>query len=223
MTLDRAPACGPEPSWDLAAINETLTGATPETMVRWALAQRVATMTTTSFGPHSAATLHLVSQLAPGARTVWLDTGLSKPETRVFAQHLVERLDLNLLTYHPRQKPVCLLSELHISDLDTMTEEQREALAQHVKLEPLNRAIQRLKPRIWITGIRGDETAFRADLQIASWDSRGILKLAPFLHHSSGCLDAYLDRFGLPKGPEGYDPTKAAPHLECGLHTRQGT
>ena len=53
------------PAWDLPAINETLALATPETIVRWALAQGVRQLTSTSFGPHAAATLHWYTALIP--------------------------------------------------------------------------------------------------------------------------------------------------------------
>ena len=211
------------PAWDLTALNETFAAATPQTIVRWALSQGLPTITTTSFGTQSAATVHLVSSLDPEAVIVWLDTGFTGPATRVFAEGLCQQLSLNLLTYRPRHPPVTLLSQCGITGLGELSETQREALTRRVKLEPFERAIRQLQPRIWISGIRAEETAFRSGLEIASWDTRGILKLAPFLNSSAAGIDAYLAQHGLPTGPEATDPTKAAPHLECGLHTRQQT
>jgi phosphoadenosine phosphosulfate reductase len=211
------------PAWDLTALNETFSAATPQTIVRWALSHRLPTITTTGFGVQSAATLHLVSTLDPEAVIVWLDTGFTEPATRAFAKSLCRQLSLNLLTYRPRHRPVTLLSQLGISEVVGLSEPQRQALARRVKLEPFERAVRQLQPRIWISGIRAEETAFRSGLGIASWDPRGILKLAPFLNYSATEMDAYLAQHGLPAGPEAVDPTKAAPHLECGLHTRQGS
>ena len=210
------------PAWDLPAINETLALATPETIVRWALAQGVRQLTSTSFGPHAAATLHLVHSLDPNSQTVWVDTGFAGESTREFARRLTNQLHLELAVYRPQIPPMTCLEQLGIRDLSAINSQQRQRLADITKIEPFQRAVTDLAPQIWISGIRAEETAFRAGLDVASWDPRGILKLSPFLRASAADMDHYLQQHGLPKGPSVFDPTKAEAHLECGLHTRNG-
>ncbi len=210
-------------AWDLAALNETFASATPESIVRWALAQGVRTLTSTSFGAHAAATLHLVQQLDPSAATVWVDTGFAGDPTRHFARELAAQLKLKLTVYRPQRHPLACLARLNISDLANINEQQRQELAEEIKLEPFQRALDEFAAQIWISGIRAEETAFRSNLEIASWDERGILKISPFLKASAADMDDYLRRHNLPLGPAVYDPTKAAQHLECGLHTRRST
>jgi len=208
------------PGWDLDALNETFATATPETIVRWAVAQGVQILTSTSFGPHAAATLHLVQRLDPGSLVVWVDSGFVDESTRHFARNLSQQLCLEPAIFRPKTTPLTCLVQLGIKDLDQVSSAQRRHLADTIKLEPFQRALDRFSPQIWISGIRGEETAFRSGLDIASWDERGILKLAPFLRASSSDMESYLSRHELPLGPPVFDPTKAAPHLECGLHTR---
>jgi len=208
------------PSWDLTALNETFARATPETIVRWAVAQGVQTLTSTSFGPHAAATLHLVQHLAPGSLVVWVDSGFVDESTRNFARDLSQQLGLEAAIFRPKTTPLACLAQLGIKDLNEVNTAQRRHLADTIKLEPFQRALDLFSPQIWISGIRGEETAFRSELDVASWDERGILKLAPFLRASSSDMENYLSRHGLPLGPPVFDPTKAAQHLECGLHTR---
>ncbi|MDG1065016.1 MAG: phosphoadenosine phosphosulfate reductase family protein [Luminiphilus sp.] len=208
-------------AWDLDALNETFDGASPETIVRWALAQNLQIVTSTSFGSQSAAMLHLVNKLGPFVPTLWIDSGFAPANTREFNRQLVEQLDLNLVTYRPKLTPLRCLHAIGAAGTEDLSEEQRAQLANLVKIEPFERAMSALKPHIWLTGIRAEETSFRAKLRPASWDDRGILKLAPFLHSSEADIDAYLTQHKLPTGPASVDPTKAAPHLECGLHTRR--
>ena len=88
-----------------------------------------------------------------------------------------------------------------------------------VKLEPFERALQRFQPSIWISGIRREETAFRKTLDILSWDSRGILKVAPVFYWTEADVEAYMEKNRLPSCRKYYDPTKVADNRECGLHT----
>jgi phosphoadenosine phosphosulfate reductase len=208
-------------AWDLNALNDTLEGASPETIVRWALAQNLRVITSTSFGPQSAAMLHLVSKLGPSLPVLWIDSGFAPAATREFNRQLVAQLNLNLVTYRPALTPPRCLRAINAADTEDLSEEQRTKLANLVKIEPFERAMSVIKPHIWLTGIRAEETNFRAQLRPASWDDRGILKLAPFLHSTEADIDAYLAQYKLPMGPVSVDPTKAAPHLECGLHTRR--
>ena len=209
-------------AWNIEALNETFQSASPETIVRWALAQNLKVLTSTSFATQSAAMLHLVNKLGPSLPTLWIDTGFAPASTREFSRRLVERLNLNLVTYRPKLTPLLCLQTIGAANIEDLSEEQRVQLADMVKIEPFERALNALRPHIWITGIRAEETAFRAKLHPASWDDRGMLKLAPFLNSSEADIEEYMTEHELPSGPVSIDPTKAAPHLECGLHTRRG-
>lgn len=208
------------PSWDLAKVNESLEVASPQSIVYWALAQQISTIVSTSFGPQSAATLHLVSAVAPEVPVVFIDTGFNTAATMEFCRQVTSQLSFRLEVFRPRLAPIELLHQFgvqHPSDLD---DESHSRFTDIAKIEPFNRAIEVLAPRIWITGIRASETEYRANLQVASWDPRGILKIAPFMRATDAEILNYLSRHQLPVGPDNVDPTKQAPHLECGLHTR---
>lgn len=206
-------------NFDIDTTNQQLRESSPLDVVRWAMAQGKRVMTTTSFSPNSAAMLHLVTQVNPDAEIVWVDSGYNVPDAYRVAERLIKDLQLNLRVYTPR-----------------MTAERRNALmggiphpdenpalfnefVHQVKLEPFQRALDELKPDIWITGIRRDETDFRKTLDILSWDGRGLLKVAPLFYQSEDFIVDYMAEHALPTCKHYFDPTKISEKSECGLHT----
>ena len=204
---------------DLREHNAALREQPAEAIIRWAQALGEAAMASTSFSPNSAVMLKLMTDNAPEVPIVWADSGYNVPDTYRTAEKLIALLQPNLKVYIP-----------------TMTSERRNAIlggiphpddnpdlhtefTRQVKLEPFDRAIAELKPKIWITGIRKDETAFRQNLDILSWDGRGMLKVAPIFYWSDADVQAYMDEHALPSCKHYFDPTKVAENRECGLHT----
>ena len=204
--------------WQLEAINASLEGASPRTIALWALAQRLPTMVSTSFGRDAAALLHLVSSLAPAMPAVWVDTGFASAETRDFAHQLTERLDLNLQTYRPAQLAISVLHQFGVTDPLDLSDADREAFVEQVKLQPFQRAVDEWQPKIWLTGIRAEETEFRRGLAPVTLDERGILKVAPFFAAGQSEVEQYLAEHALPRNIGYFDPTKPAQDQECGLH-----
>ena len=92
------------------------------------------------------------------------------------------------------------------------------AFTEEVKLEPFARAIAELKPEVWFTALREEQTAFRAGLAPVTLSKEGILKVSPVFHWSSKRMHEYLQAHGLPNNFDYYDPTKVEDKRECGLH-----
>jgi len=203
---------------DLDRINADLRHAAPEAIVRWALAQGLPTIASTSMGPGAGVMLHLVSRLAPSLPVIWVDTGYNLSETYRTAEALRERLDLNLRVYTPAMTAE-RRQALH-GPIPSIEETERHALfTRQVKLEPFERALAEHRPALWLTGIRREETAYRRELDVVTRDSRGLLKVAPLFHWQQARLDAYLDEHGLPDSERYFDPTKVHAGRECGLHS----
>ena len=98
--------------------------------------------------------------------------------------------------------------------------ELHEQFTRNIKIEPFNRAIRELKPELWLTGIRRNETEFRKSLDIVSWDaSRSLLRVAPIFNWSDEQVKAYMDAHALPSCKHYFDPTKVLDNRECGIHT----
>lgn len=212
MTLDLA-------TFDLTKSNAELQGQTPEQIVRWALGQGKRAILTTSFSPNSAAILHLVKQIQPDLPIVWIDSGYNMPDAYRVAEQLIKQLKLNIHVYTPTitaERRNALMGGIPLPDDNP---ELHAEFVRQVKLEPFQRAIDELKPEIWLTGIRRDETEYRKTLDILSWDNRGLLRVAPLFNWSEQDVQNYMQRFELPSCKHYFDPTKVADNAECGLHT----
>lgn len=209
-TLDR-------PLFDLGSANQHFAHATPEKIVQQALVKAERPLISTSFSAYSAALLHVACGIRPDLTVLWCDTGFNTPATYRFANHLTQKLGLNLKIYHP-QLSAGHLQAIYRGVPEPDTAEHRR-FTQTVKLEPFQQAFAELKPDLWINGIRREETAFRSTQDIFTWDEkRRVTKVAPLFNLSSTQLIDYLQQHNLPIELDYFDPTKPEEHLECGLH-----
>ncbi len=203
---------------DFDSINAQLRDAGPGEIVRWALSQARPTISTTSFGKNAAVMLHLVSEVDKGVPTIWVDTGYNLRDTYLVAEKLIRELDLNMHIYSPT-----MTSERRnaiMGGVPTIEDEDLHAeFTRQVKLEPFQRALDDLKPEIWLTGIRKEETEHRQGLDIVTMDGRGIIKVAPIFYWSEADVEAYMAEHQLPTCRHYFDPTKVHDGRECGLHT----
>ncbi len=202
---------------DLAAINAQLRNESPEDIIKWALSLDKSIIQTTSFSPNAAVMLHLLVKVDRRVPVLWVDSGYNTRDTYNVAEQLTQDLQLNLFSYAPLITTARRDALMGIPTLDD--EALHKEFTRQVKLEPFQRALDEHKPEIWLTGIRKDETAFRETLDIVSWDSRGILKVAPVFYWSDDHIDAYMDANKLPSCKRYFDPTKVEDKRECGLHT----
>jgi phosphoadenosine phosphosulfate reductase len=199
----------------LETVNREL-GRRPEALIAWALGLGERTITTTSFGPFTGVILHMVTQARPDMPIVWMDSGYGTAETYRYAEELRRRLNLNLQVYLPRR------SRAHREAVDgpppTLDDPRHAAFTEEVKLEPFERAVRELQPKVWITGVRAEETAERARMQPVALNADGVIKVAPLLGWTSKQLHEYLKRYDLPNNFDYFDPTKVEDQRECGLH-----
>ncbi|MEQ5801384.1 phosphoadenosine phosphosulfate reductase family protein [Halomonas sp. H10-9-1] len=199
----------------LDIINRDL-GQDPEALIRWALDQGTRPICTTNFRPFEAVILHMVSRQRPDIPVVWMDHGYNTEATYRFADALVRRLDLNLISYLPRR------TRAHREALEGpfpgIDDPHHGAFTQEVKIEPFERALGEMAPDVWFTALRAEDTPERSRMTPASRNAAGLLKVAPLLNWTAKDLYAYLQRHDLPNEFDYFDPTKVEAKRECGLH-----
>ncbi len=203
--------------------NAELRGKTPLEVVRWAVAQSAGrAVVSTNFRPYEAVVLHLAVQAQPDIPVLWVDHGYNRPATYKHAEELRSQLKLNLKPYLPRMTPAHR-DVVHgpVPSLDD--EAGLKQFSAVMKLEPFQRGMKELAPKVWITALRKVQNPNRAGLDIVSHDANfGALKVSPVFHWTDAQMEAYLAEHKLPNEWDYFDPAKADEKRECGLHAAWG-
>ncbi len=197
-------------------LNRQFKGIPPEEIISWAVKHSAKPVVTTNFRPYEVAILNAVSDVKTDIPVIWCDTGYNTPNTYKHAEELINRLNLNIDLYVPKQTTAHRDSVMGIPQIEDSRHVQ---FTEQVKLEPFRRAMAAHKPDVWFTNLRKGQTALRDSLDILSLSKDGVLKVSPFYYWSDTQLDAYLKERHLPNEHNYFDPTKVLENRECGLHT----
>jgi len=207
----------------LAHWNTKLRSKSPLDITRWAIAHAGGrAVVSTNFRPYEAVILHLCAQAQPDIQVFWVDHGYNRPATYKHAEQLCSLLKLNLKVSLPR------ITAAHrdavwgpIPDMDN--EAGLKQFSALMKLEPFQRGMKELAPKVWITALRKVQNPNRAGLDIVSEDLNfGTLKVSPVFYLSDADMEAYLQEHELPNEWDYFDPAKADEKRECGLHAAWG-
>jgi phosphoadenosine phosphosulfate reductase len=207
----------------LALWNAELRSKSPLDITRWAIAHADGrAVVSTNFRPYEAVILHLCVQAQPDIPVLWVDHGYNRPATYKHAEQLCSLLKLNLKAFLPR------ITAAHRDAVwgpipDTDDEERLKQFSALMKLEPFQRGMKELAPKVWITALRKVQNPNRAGLDIVSADPNfGTLKVSPVFYLSDADMEAYLEEHNLPNEWDYFDPAKADEKRECGLHAAWG-
>jgi phosphoadenosine phosphosulfate reductase len=207
----------------LTEANRQLRDQPPLEIVRWAIAQANGrAIVSTNFRPYEAVLLHLCVQVQPDIPVLWVDHGYNRPATYQHAEQLKRLLHLNLKAYLPR------MTTAHRDAIGgpIPTPENETALKEFsaiFKLEPFQRGMRELAPKVWLTALRKVQNPNRATLDIVSHDPNfDTLKVSPVFHWTDAQMETYLKQHNLPNEWDYFDPAKADEKRECGLHVAWG-
>ncbi len=167
------------------------------------------------FRPYEVAILSLIAKVRKDIKVIWCDTGYNTPETYEHAHEIIQKLDLNIKLYVPKQTVGHRDAFLGIPHY---TDTEHTIFTDQVKLEPFRRALEEHKPDVWFTNLRKGQTEFRNSIDILSYDAKEVLKVSPFYHKTDSELDEYLSKNKLPNEFNYFDPTNQLANIECGLH-----
>ncbi len=207
----------------IAAANAELRHRSPRDIVRWAVGLAPGrALVSTNFRPYEAAILHLAVKVQPDIPVLWVDHGYNRPATYRHAEELRSRLNLNLKPYFPRLS-AAHRDAVHGPIPEPADEDGLKRFSAMMKLEPFQRGMRELAPRVWITALRQVQNPNRAGLDIVTADANfGTLKVSPLFYATDADLEAYLTEHQLPNEWDYFDPAKADEKRECGLHASWG-
>ena len=176
-------------------------------------------------------------------RVFTLDTGRMFNETYKVLSATIRRYDKNIQVYYPQTKAVedLVTQKGPFSFYDSV--ENRKECCFIRKVEPLNRALKDMK--IWVTGIRADQSNNRMDMKPIEWDEQHqLFKFHPLFHWSLQEVKDFIAQHNIPYNAlhdKGFPSIGCAPctravnegedirsgrwwwednsKKECGLHT----
>jgi len=197
-------------------INQNFNGATANDIIRWALESFETPMISTKFGPYSATLLHMVTQIKPDILVVWVDSGFNTRATYRFAEKVIQDFELNIFTYTPKYTSERI--KARFNGIPSVGSEHHDVFSEIVKIEPMKRALEDLKPDCWFSGLRAQQSSYRESIGYVSTGPSGVSKISPLLKWSTKDLYEYNRSNNLEEEHDYFDPVKGHGNRECGIH-----
>lgn len=205
----------------IAEYNSTLRNKSALEIIDWGIAQADGhAIVTTSFGPFEGVILHLCTQVQSDIPVLWIDHGYNRPATYRFAEKLRRALNLNLKIYIPKLT-AAYRDAIYGPIPDADDEEKLLQFSKIMKLEPFNRGMKELAPKVWFTALRKVQNPYRAKLDLVSEDNNfNTLKISPIFYWTDADMENYLKKNNLTNEWDYFDPAKANAKRECGIHVK---
>lgn len=157
-----------------------------------------------SFGIQSSVSLHLMTCYYPNISVVLIDTGYLFPETYHFIDQLIKKMQLNIHIFHPN-----ISSAWQEARYGKLWEKGIEGIKKYNvinKVEPMNRALKKLKVGTWFAGLRRNQSYSRRKLPVLSIQN-GVFKFLPIVDWNNYKIHQYIKRHSLEYHPlweQGY-------------------
>ena len=189
---------------------DELEAADPQAICAWAVStfgDKVALAS--SFGVEDMCLIDMLVRAAPTPRVFYLDTGLLFPETYALADAVAARYGF----VPERRRPALTLARQAEHYGDRLWERDPDACCRMRKVEPLGQMLKGLDA--WITGIRRDQTPFRAGARVVELDGKfGLIKINPLVRWTTGQVWRYVRQHRVPYNPlhdQGYPSIGCVP------------
>jgi phosphoadenosine phosphosulfate reductase len=175
----------------------------------------------TSFGWEDQVISHMIFSKDVPVKVFTLETGRLFPETYYVWNRTLETYQKEIHTYFPDKDLLeKMVSKKGPNSFYESVENRKECCGIR-KVEPLNRASSGQK--IWITGIRADQSQNREGMDWVEWDeAHQLVKVHPIFHWSLEDVKAYVAANHIPYNPlhdKGFPSIGCAP---CTRAVREG-
>jgi len=184
----------------LAAANRDLADASPQEVLRWAVAQyHPRLLMATAFGAEGCAIMHMLAEIEPGVTLINLDTGYQFAETLELKERIHKRYGLDV---------IAILPELGVPEYEAahggpLYSHRPDQCCHDRKVLPLQKAMAKYDPLAWISAIRRDQTANRATTaEVVQWDAKfNVVKVNPLLNWTKGDVWKFITDHDVPYNP----------------------
>jgi phosphoadenosine phosphosulfate reductase len=183
---------------ELEDANRELEGASPQDILRWAVARYETGLTmATAFGPEGCVILHMLSELEAGKVRVFnLDTGYQFAETLELRDRIARRYGIGVELIGADQT----VAEYEAGNGGPIYATDPDRCCRDRKILPLRRAVEGYDA--WISAIRADQSAHRARADVVGWDAKfGLVKVNPLLKWTKRDVWAFVVTNDVPYNP----------------------
>jgi thioredoxin-dependent adenylylsulfate APS reductase len=171
---------------------------------------------TTSFGLEDQVILHHICEAGLDITVVTLDTGRLFPETYATWEESEQRYGRRIQAIYPDNTALERLIAAQGINGFYRSQDARRACCDVRKVAPLARALAAAQG--WITGLRADQSAARAYLNVVTADDeRGLLKFNPLIDWSRQAAQDFATAHQIPTNPLHQ---KGFPSIGCAPCTR---
>lgn len=165
----------PELLDELQEASQRLETAPPEEIIAWAVERYSPYLTmATAFGPEGCVILSMLARIAPETYVFNLETGYQFRETLDLRDRIAEKygIEVDLLT------PELTVPEYEALNGGPLYRTNPNQCCFDRKIRTLQRASEVMQA--WMSGIRRDQSADRAQASIVGWDKKfGLVKISP--------------------------------------------
>ena len=170
---------------------------------------------TTSFGYQSSLLFFLMAELGVSMSCLYVKSNLSSGGIEEQIDYAINKFDIDLTMV---DRSDWLDTELRGQEFLTIEEQRREAICKNLKREPLLEYIKSHSFKIWISGIRKDQTDARSSIQFIDVTDLEVIKLSPLFAWSKLDVRNLLIDNDLKINSDYFDLCKFNESKECGLH-----
>jgi phosphoadenosine phosphosulfate reductase len=196
----------PDPHFSLEQIAQAcslLDGRPPADILRWAVKSFFPRLTmATAFGPEGNCIIHMLAEIEPRVRIFNLDTGYQFAETLELRDRIKHRYGIEVEMIQPE----LTVREYEAEHGGPLYVHRPDQCCYDRKVLPLRRAV--VGYAAWISAIRKDQTADRAQASVVQWDAKfGLVKINPLLQWTKKDVWAFIVNHDVPYNPlhdQGY-------------------
>src|SRR5947209_2888343 len=152
---------------EITSANQSLEGKSAQEVLRWAVEVFHPRLTmATAFGAEGCCLIHMLAEIEPGVRIFNLETGYQFDETLELRERLRERYGIAV----EYVRPALSVAEYEAEHGGPLYGHRPDQCCYDRKVLPLRRAV--VGYDAWISSIRRDQTAHRAQAGVVQWDAK---------------------------------------------------
>ena len=225
-------------SVDLKHISDGFEESSPQEILRWAVDRYHPRLTmATAFGAEGCVIISMLAEIEPDVKIYNLETGYQFAETLEMRERINARYGIEVEYIHADETVAAMESRFGGPIYNSHPDE----CCRIRKIVPLRRAVAGYSA--WISAIRRDQTAHRAQSAIVDWDRKfDLVKINPLANWTKRDVWSYIMKHDVPYNPlhdQGFPSIGCRPcthpsnqgdddrsgrwlgslKTECGLHT----